>query len=360
MIWKDCAASFRESLTSSLGRGGSDASHLRDASDLRERFLARLRPAALDALATWWPLWARADQLAPDGDWRTWLILGGRGAGKTRAGAEWVRALALGLAPAADRPVSPIALVGETAADVREVMVEGVSGLLSVHARSERPIWESARRRIVWPNGAVAQCFSAEDPDQLRGPQFAAAWADELAKWRYADAAWDNLQFALRLGDRPRELATTTPRPIPLLKRLMADRRTALTRARTMDNAFNLAPPFLETVVGRYVGTRIGRQELDGEIIAEREGALFTRDMIERARRDAAPTPAAWSPPASTRTGSSMCSPTPACAARGRANGPAMRWRCIAGSRPTPSSPRSIRAARWSPRCCARRTPPRR
>ena len=174
-------------------------------------------------------------------------MLGGRGAGKTRAGAEWVRGLRR---PAAcsHRP-GRIALVGETFADVREVMIEGVSGLLAVHARGERPEWQPTRRRLVWPNGAVAQAFSAEDPEALRGPQFGAAWADELAKWRHAEATWDMLQFGLRLGDRPRQVVTTTPRPIPLLRRLIADAATASTavsRATTADNAINLAPGFLE------------------------------------------------------------------------------------------------------------------
>ena len=156
----------------------------------------------------------------PDGDWLVWLILGGRGAGKTRAGAEWVRAIATG----EPKPAGPIALVGETFADTREVMIEGVSGLLAIHPSSNRPEWQRSRRRLVWPNGTVAQAFSAEDPESLRGPQFSAAWADELAKWRYPDACWDMLQFGLRLGPHPRQVVTTTPRPIPLLKRLIAGR----------------------------------------------------------------------------------------------------------------------------------------
>ncbi|WP_342358542.1 DNA-packaging protein [Terrarubrum flagellatum] len=263
------------------------------------------------ALSRSWAFQGRDDQLPPEGDWTIWLMLGGRGAGKTRAGAEWVKALALGLPPFAERPASPIALVGETAADVREVMIDGVSGLRAIHARDQRPAYEATRRRLVWPNGAVAQCFSAEDPDQLRGPQFAAAWADELAKWRYADAAWDNLQFGLRLGDKPREMVTTTPRPIPLLKKLMSDPRVALTRAKTSANQWFLAPAFLDAVVSRYVGTRLGRQELDGEMIEECEGALFSREMIERSRIDAAPSLArivvAVDPPASSGKRADAC-----------------------------------------------------
>ena len=211
-------------------------------------------------------------------------MLGGRGAGKTRAGAEWVRALALGLSPYADAPARHIALVGETEHDVREVMIEGPSGLLRLSPRRERPLWMPSRRRLEWPNGAVALAFSAEDPEQLRGPQFDAAWCDELAKWRYPDAAFDMLQFGLRLGARPRQLVTTTPRPIALIKRLVADPRTAVTRAATHANAAHLSPAFLDEVIGRYAGTRLGRQEIDGEIIEERADALWTRAMIEAAR----------------------------------------------------------------------------
>ncbi|MEK4035629.1 terminase family protein [Methylocystis sp. IM3] len=248
----------------------------------------------LAALLRDWEFVARKDQwppdLAPDGDpWRVWLILGGRGAGKTRAGAEWVKALALGRAQFAVRPAARIALIGETAADVRDVMIEGVSGLLAVHDKRDRPRWESSRRRLLWDTGAVAQAFSAEDPESLRGPQFHAAWCDELAKWRYARETWDMLQFGLRLGDWPRQLVTTTPRPTPILKELLAHPKTAVTRALTRENAANLAPSFLESVVAQYAGTRLGRQELDGEIIEERRDALWTRDMMEATRVAAAP-----------------------------------------------------------------------
>ena len=150
-------------------------------------------------------------------------MIGGRGAGKTRAGAEWVSGVALGRPPFAEKPTGPIALVGETEHDVREVMIEGVSGLLRHRARGERPTWTPSRRRLEWGNGVVAYAFSAEDPESLRGPQFAAAWCDELAKWRHAEATFDMLQFGLRLGERPRQVITTTPRPIALLKRLMKD-----------------------------------------------------------------------------------------------------------------------------------------
>lgn len=263
-----------------------------------------------------WEFIARRDQWPPAGaanslPWRVWLILGGRGAGKTRAGAEWVKGLALGRAQFCARPVSRIALVGETAADVRDVMIEGVSGILAVHAKSDRPRWESSRRRLLWETGVVAQAFSAEDPESLRGPQFHAAWCDELAKWRYARETWDMLQFGLRLGDWPRQLVTTTPRPLPLLKQLIADPATALTRALTRENAAHLAPSFLESVVAQYAGTRLGRQELDGEIVDERKDALWTRDMLEGARISEAPALSrivvAVDPPASSSKRADNC-----------------------------------------------------
>ncbi len=263
-----------------------------------------------------WALWARPDQLPPaegqgGGPWSIWLVLGGRGAGKTRAGAEWVRGLACGTAPFAAAPVSPIALIAETMADVREVMVEGVSGVLAVHPRGERPRWEPTRRRLVWPNGAVAQGFSAEDPESLRGPQFAAAWLDELAKWKRGEATFDMLQFALRLGAHPRQMVTTTPRPTALLRRLLADPATAVSRAKTADNAFHLAPTFLGQVMSRYGGTRLGRQELDGEIIEDRPDALFSRPQLEALREVEAPPLArivvAVDPPASSRAGADSC-----------------------------------------------------
>lgn len=278
------------------------------ATGLEETAGSLLSPEDRARLLADFAIWARPEQLPPDGDWTVWLLLGGRGAGKTRAGAEWVRGLALGIPPWSDRPVSPIALVAETLQDAREVMVEGVSGLMAAgwgDRRGDHPRWSPARRRLEWPNGAVAQAFSAEDPDSLRGPQFAAAWADELAKWRHADAAWDMLQFGLRLGARPRQLVTTTPRPIPLLKRLAADPAVATARMATADNRANLAPAFLEAVVGRYRGTRLGRQELDAELIAERADALFRREQIEAGRVPAAPDLArivvAVDPPAGTR-----------------------------------------------------------
>ena len=245
------------------------------------------------------------------GPWTTWLALGGRGAGKTRLGAEWVRALAYGLPPYADAPHGRIALVGESERDVREVMIEGASGLLRAGPHRERPLWIPTRRRLEWRNGAVAQAFSADDPESLRGPQFDAAWCDELAKWRFAEAAFDMLQFGLRLGPRPRQLVTTTPRPTALVKRLIADPRSAVTRAPTQANAAHLSPVFLADVVARYAGTRLGRQELLGEIIEDRPDALWSRAMIEACRVEAAPPLArivvGIDPPAGSRPGSDAC-----------------------------------------------------
>ena len=240
--------------------------------------------------------------------------MGGRGAGKTRAGAEWVRALATNNAEFAGSHARRIALVGETLADAREVMIEGESGLLRVHPQRDRPRWEPSRRRVFWPaTGAEAFAFSADDPEQLRGPQFDAAWCDELGKWRRADDAFDMLQFGLRLGPAPRQLITTTPRPIPLLKKILADPLTALSRATTADNAKNLGPTFLKRITARYGGTRLGRQELDGELLEDLRGALFPRARIEAARVAAGAVPAlrrivvAVDPPASSREGADAC-----------------------------------------------------
>lgn len=257
-------------------------------------FISTLTDKEREDLLHDWLIWAREDQLPPESTsagrkWTTWLVLGGRGAGKTRTGAEWVRGMALGRPPFAAVPVGRIAIIAETAQDLREVMIEGVSGLLAIHPRHERPEWQVSRRRLVWPNGAVAQGFSAEDPESLRGPQFGAAWADEVGKWRQAEAAFDMLQFTLRLGAAPRQVITTTPRSIPLLKRLASDPATALTHAATLKNAYNLAPDFLSGIVGRYQGTRLGRQELDGEFIDDNPDALFPRGMIETARVAEAP-----------------------------------------------------------------------
>jgi predicted phage terminase large subunit-like protein len=267
-------------------------------------------------LAGDWPTWARLNQLPTrDGreiaGFRVWLVLGGRGAGKTRCGAEWVRCQAQGLWPMAEAPASRIALIGPTIAQVRSVMIEGVSGLLAIHGEGEGPRFEPSLRRIVWPNGTIAEMFSAEQPDSLRGPQFDAAWCDELAKWRYPQETWDMLQFGLRLGEAPRVVVTTTPRPMPLLQRLMSDADTLLGRSPTRDNSCFLAPQFLRDIESRYGGTRLGRQELEAEIIDDDPDALFSRAQIETNRARSAPElvriVVAIDPPASGRAGANAC-----------------------------------------------------
>ncbi len=235
-----------------------------------------------------WRMWGRQAKQLPDDEaathWRNWLILGGRGAGKTRAGAEWVKAQALGLWTDGQPKAERIAIIGPTLDQARAVMVEGKSGLLAIHMEDERPRYEPSKRLLTWPNGAIAQVFSADEPESLRGPQFDAAWCDELAKWRRVEETWDMLAFALRLGDCPRAVITTTPRPIPLLKRLMADHGTIIGRTATRDNHVHLARSFLTDVMERYGGTRLGRQELDGEMIEDDPDALFRRALIEEGR----------------------------------------------------------------------------
>lgn len=232
------------------------------------------------ALESDWPALARPGQLAPEGDWTAWLILAGRGFGKTRTGAEWVRSLA-------DRAyVHRIALVGPTAADVRDVMVEGESGLLSVSPDWNRPIYEPSKRRLTWPNGCIATMFSSEEPERLRGPQHTAAWCDELAAWRNVEETWSMLQFGLRLGPNPRTTITTTPKLIKILKELVARKGAdvVVTHGSTYDNRANLAPSFFSQIVRRYEGTRLGRQELNAEILEDIEGALWSRGSIEASR----------------------------------------------------------------------------
>lgn len=263
-----------------------------------------------------WAFKARDDQWPPVAaasglPWTMWLVMGGRGAGKTRTGAEWVRGLALGADEFALKPVGRIALIAETAADARDVMVEGVSGILSVHAPHEKPEWQPSRRRLEWRNGAVAQVFSAEDPESLRGPQFECAWLDEFAKWRYPEETFDMLQFGLRLGDHPRQLITTTPRAIPMLRKFMDDPGTVISHAATIRNAAHLAPGFLERIVARYAGTRLGRQEIDGQMIEERADALWSRAMLEANRCAKAPAlkriVVAIDPPASSSHRANNC-----------------------------------------------------
>lgn len=242
------------------------------------RFLTFIGEDGQRRLLHEWPVHARPEQLAPEGKWRIWLMLAGRGFGKTRAGAEWVRGIA------ETDGTARIALVGANIGEARRVMVEGESGLLAIAPYWDRPVWHPSRRRLAWRSGAQAMLFGAADPESLRGPQFTHGWADELAKWPHAQAAWDNLMMGLRLGERPRVLATTTPRPVPLLRSLARASDVAVTRGATQDNRLHLATDFLHAMERDYAGTRLGRQELEGELIEELEGALWSRALIEKCR----------------------------------------------------------------------------
>jgi phage terminase large subunit-like protein len=238
--------------------------------------LAELSDDEAEALLyDWKGLWARGNQIAPPGAWFVWLLLAGRGFGKSRTGAEWVRERV------EVHGARRIALVGPTAADVRDVMVEGESGLLAVCPPWNRPIYEPSKRRLTWPNGAIATCYSAEEPARLRGPQHDTAWCDEKAAWRYARDTWDNLIFGLRLGSDPRVCVTTTPRPTKEVRELVADPDTIVVSGSTYDNEANLAPRFLAKVRSKYEGTRLGRQELHAEILDDNPGALWKRKQIE-------------------------------------------------------------------------------
>jgi len=227
-----------------------------------------------------WEFWARPEQLPPPGDWLTWLILTGRGWGKSRTGAEWVR----------DQHerygAVRTALVGATAADVRDVMIEGPSGLLACYPPNKRPQYEPSKRRLTWPNGSVAFSYSADEPDRLRGPAHDTAWCDEICTWRRGEDTWSNLALGMRIGSNPRVVVTTTPRPIKLLKQIMAQAGTVTTRGALQENLVNLAPSYVAQIVGRYKGTRLGRQEIAGEILDDVPGALWTREMLDACRVD--------------------------------------------------------------------------
>ena len=254
-----------------------------------------------------WPLFARPNQLPPDGAWVVWLLLAGRGFGKTRTGAEWVRARA------ESGRASRIALIARTPADVRDIMIQGESGLLNVSPPWLRPEYEPSKRKLTWPNGAAAYLFSSYEPDQLRGPQFDAAWCDELASWEYPRETWDNLAFALRLGTDPRCVVTTTPKPIALLRDLVASPEVRVTRGTSYDNEENLTDLFFSQIRSRYEGTRTGRQEIYAELLDQAEDALWHRQWIDDARIAAQPDdlerivvaidPAVSSNPRSSETG---------------------------------------------------------
>lgn len=286
-------------------------------------------------------------QTPPEGDWRAWLFLGGRGAGKTWAGARWINELV------GARRAGRIALVGPTLGDVREVMIEGPSGLMAQAEPGCAPHYASSRRRLSWPNGAAAYVFSAEDPDSLRGPQFDAAWCDEIGAWAKAEETWDTLAFGLRLGVRPRVVATTTPRPTKLVKRLVKlageGGGCVLTQAATDANAFNLAPGFLDALQEAYAGTRLLRQERMGELLEDPPGALWRRSVIEalRVRPEDAPklerVVVAVDPPAGI--GADACGIVAVgCAGDGEAR----RWFVLADG-----SVRGLRPLEWARRALA-------
>ena len=261
---------------------------LRISPEERAAALETLSAAEQEELKKHWKLWARPGQTAPAGDWTTWLICAGRGFGKTRCGAEWVRHVAK------RDPDARIALVGSSIGEVRSVMVEGESGVLSISPPDRMPDFEPSLRRLTWANGAQATLYSIAEPDALRGPQHGYAWCDELGKWDNSSdraiRAWDNLMMGLRLGERPRAVATTTPRATPLMKRLMQDEAgVRITRGTTYDNAANLPAAFVKTMVGQFDGTSLGRQELHGELLADVEGALWSRTLLERYRSDTPP-----------------------------------------------------------------------
>lgn len=250
--------------------------------------LAALNEQELREWRWHWGLKARAAQLPPPGDWRVWLLLAGRGFGKTRTGAEWANAVA------EHDPDARIALVAANLGEARAIMVEGESGIMAVMAPHRRPVFEPSLRRLTWPNGAQALLYSAAEPESLRGPQHSHAWCDEVAKWDNAsgraESAWDNLMMGLRLGHDPRVLATTTPRAAPLVLRLIEDSKrggTAITRGSTYDNAEHLPERFIEAMRQTYGETLLGRQEIDGEMIDDLPGALWTRALLERCREAA-------------------------------------------------------------------------
>ena len=267
-----------ESLASSVSRLSREK---------RESLLTDLSDEDIQRLEYEWKFWARPNQLPPDeaqggGDWRVWMLLAGRGFGKTRCGAEWVRMMV------ETGQARRIALVAPTSSDTRDVMVLGESGILGVSPPWDRPHYEPSKRRLTWNSGAYCMLYSADEPDRLRGPQHDAAWCDELAAWRRPEA-WDMLQFGLRLGKDPQCVVTTTPRPTAIVRDLVAARTTAITRGSTYENADNLAPAFLESIKKKYEGTRMGRQEIFAEVLEDVPGALWNWQQLDSLRANNPP-----------------------------------------------------------------------
>ncbi|MEM6375463.1 MAG: terminase family protein [Pseudomonadota bacterium] len=292
--------------------------------------MASLDEGEILALPYLFDLWAFEHQLPPEGNWSTWVVMGGRGAGKTRAGAEWVRSMVEGPRPLDPGRARRLALVGETIDQVREVMIFGESGIMACSPPDRRPQWQATRKQVLWPNGAVAQVFSAHEPESLRGPQFDGAWVDELAKWKKAGDTWDMLQFGLRLGEHPQVCVTTTPRNIGVLKEILARDSTVVTHAATEANQAFLAQSFLDEVRARYAGTVLGRQELDGVLIDEVEGALWLPSRLEASRIKEIPDldriVVAIDPPVTGKTGSDECGIVVAGA---RTQGPVQDWQAV-------------------------------
>ena len=295
-----------------------------------DEFLAGLSEAALLALPWLFEFWALPHQLPPDGAWKSWVIMGGRGAGKTRAGAEWVRTEVEGARPTDPGRAARVALVGETVDQAIAVMVHGPSGIIACSPPDRRPKWEASQNRLVWPNGAVAVVYSAHNPESLRGPQFDAAWVDELAKWKRGQDTWDQLQFALRLGRNPRQVVTTTPRNVAVLKAILKNPSTVVTHAPTEANRAYLAASFLEEVRARYGGSALGRQELDGELLEDVEGALWTQASLEAGRLRVVPwfsrIVVAVDPPVTGHSGSDECGIVVVGAVT---DGPPQSWRAV-------------------------------
>tara|TARA_R110002096_G_scaffold139147_6_gene293326 strand:- start:4961 stop:6277 length:1317 start_codon:yes stop_codon:yes gene_type:complete len=247
-------------------------------------WIDKLSDNGLCALPYDFDVWALPHQRAPEGDWATWVIMGGRGAGKTRAGAEWVRGLVEGATPTEPGMCRRVALIGDTVDQVREVMIFGDSGIVACSPPDRKPVWNSTRKSLIWPNGAEAMVVSAQNPESLRGPQFDAAWLDELAKWKKARDVWDMLQFTLRIGDAPRSMVTTTPRSQRLLQEILEANDTVVTSAPTEANRANLADVYVRKIIADYSGTRLGRQEIYGELMMDVEGALWTVGQFDQSR----------------------------------------------------------------------------
>jgi len=241
----------------------------------RQKAIESLTPDEADALLYDWEFWARPNQVAPPGDWLVWLILAGRGYGKSRAGGEFViREVRAGRA-------GRVALVAKTPANARDVMIEGESGILNISPPWFMPVYEPSKRRLTWPNGAIATVYSSKEPDHLNGPQHDLAWGDEVRTWYSAQEVWDILMFGLRLGEHPRCVATTTPLPIKLLRNLLKMPNVVVTGGTTYENRANLAPSFYSQIVSQYEGTRLGQQEIHAELLDDVPGALWTRDIIK-------------------------------------------------------------------------------